>query len=82
MLLTGAQKEAVDRDLLKTVILAVASTINNIPYPEVGDNEHLLCSSDFFTPWRNKLPEVQSLPDHNLKSSGEARRGLVIMQEN
>ena len=80
MVLPGAQKEAVDRDLLKTVSLAVISTINNIPYPEVEDNGHLLCSSDFLTPWRNKLPEVQSLPDHNLKSFGEGRTGLV--QEN
>ena len=75
MVLPGAKKEAVDRDLLKTVILAVISTINNIPYPEVEDNEHLLCSSDFLTPWRNKLPKVQSLPIYRLfvQKSGECK---------
>merc|ERR1711984_41532 len=35
----------------------------------------------FLTPWRGTQTEVQSLPEHNLRSLADARRTMIVRQE-
>merc|ERR1712236_7454 len=64
----GPQSEAIDRSILDTTIVAATNMMNNTPYLESGPNIFLLAPADFLTPWRGTQPEVQSLPDHTLRS--------------
>ena len=73
----GPQSEAIDRSILETTIEAAVSMLNNTPYLESGPNSLLLAPADFLTPWRGAQPEVQSLPDHSLRSLADARRTMI-----
>ena len=55
--------------------------MNNTPYLESGPNSLLLAPADFLAPWRGAQPEVQSLPEHNLRSLADARRMMIVKQE-
>ena len=77
----GPQTEAVNRSILETTIAAATSMMNNTPYLESGPNNLLLAPADFLTPWRGTQPEVQRLPEHNLRSLADARRTMIVRQE-
>ena len=77
----GPQSEAIDRSILDTTIAAATNMMNNTPYLESGPNNILLAPADFLTPWRGAPPEVQELPEHNLRSLGDARRTMLENQE-
>ena len=77
----GPQSEAIDRSILDTTIAAATNMMNNTPYLESGPNNLLLAPADFLTPWRGTQPEVQRLPEHDLRSLADARRTMIVRQE-
>ena len=77
----GPQVEAIDRSILDTSVAAATNMMNNTPYLESGPNNLLLAPADFLTPWRGTQPEVQRLPEHDLRSLADARRTMIVNQE-